>query len=293
MELIALAALCSVSVSVLLKLAVRWQLDVRQLIAGGYLVAASLTFVWLKPNPLALLNNPPPAAWVIFLALGILLPSLFLVLANSVRQVGIVLTDAAQRLSLLVPVLAAFVWFGEAFNWLKGAGLVLGLVAIVAIIWRSPAAHSVDTHPAAAKAWRWPLMVFIGMGAIDILFKQLAQLAHLPFADLLFAVFMLALLLSCLYVAWLFKQGKAQWAGRNLLGALALGSLNFGNILFYIKAHQQLAQDPALVFASMNIGVIVLGTLVGLCFFKERLERLNLFGLGLAVGAVAVLSWAY
>src|SRR6185312_5361900 len=54
----------------------------------------------------------------------------------------------------------------------------------------------------------------------------------------------------------------------------------------------QLRQHPALVFASMNLGVVVLGALTGVLLFRERLSRINLAGLGLALLAIALLAWA-
>ena len=80
------------------------------------------------------MQGAPSQAWWVLLALGLLLPSLFLILAKSVEQVGIVRTDAAQRLSLLVPLAAAFLLFGETFTWLKGTGLILGFMAILLIV---------------------------------------------------------------------------------------------------------------------------------------------------------------
>jgi hypothetical protein len=44
---------------------------------------------------------------------------------------------------------------------------------------------------------------------------------------------------------------------------------NFGNILFYLKAHQAFADNPSTVFAAMNMGVIILGSL-GILVFKEK-----------------------
>lgn len=286
MEFIGLSVLCSVLVSVLLKLSTRLQWDIRQVIGGGYLVAAVLAWLFLQPNPTALLEQKALSVWFVFVALGVLLPSLFLVLAQSVKEVGIVRTDAAQRLSLLIPLMAAFLLFGEPFTWFKAIGLALGLAAIGLIVLKP------EAQPQTQTAWLWPGIVFIGTGCIDILFKQMAQLGHIPFADLLFAVFVLAFVLFSLYLAALFAQQKAKWQASNLLGALLLGTFNFGNILFYIKAHQRLAADPALVFASMNIGVIVLGSLVGWWFFKEKLSRLNWLGIGLALAAVACLTLA-
>lgn len=72
---------------------------------------------------------------------------------------------------------------------------------------------------------------------------------------------------------------------------MLLGVLNFGNILFYVRAHQTLPHSPATVFASMNIGVVALGALVGKLTFGERLGRRGWIGLLLAVPAIAAIAW--
>jgi drug/metabolite transporter (DMT)-like permease len=286
---IALSVVCSVVVSVLLKLAPRHGVDVRQAITGNYLVATLLTVLLLDPRPSLLELPAAHPAWRVLVALGVLLPAMFVVLAYSVRRVGVVLTDAAQRLSLLLPLVAAFTLFGEAFSWHKGIGMGIGLAAIACIVTRKRAGAA---GAAGAGGWGWPLAVFAGMGAIDILFKRVAQLTGVPFADVLLATFVLAFALAMLATVWLFASGRAQWHWRNAAGALLLGVFNFGNILFYVQAHRHLAQDPALVFSAMNIGVIVLAALVGVLWLGERLGRLNRAGLALAVAAVLVLATA-
>jgi drug/metabolite transporter (DMT)-like permease len=82
----------------------------------------------------------------------------------------------------------------------------------------------------------------------------------------------------------------AAWTLGGLAAGLLLGLFNFANILFYLRAHRALPGRPALVFAGMNLGVVVLGALVGLLAFRERLSRLNLAGLGLAVLAIVLLA---
>ncbi|KAG1310760.1 hypothetical protein G6F62_014556 [Rhizopus arrhizus] len=76
---------------------------------------------------------------------------------------------------------------------------------------------------------------------------------------------------------------RVRWERRHVLAGVALGLANFGNILTYIRAHQSLPEHPALVFASMNMGVITLGTLVGALAFREPLTRGNLLGIALAL----------
>lgn len=284
---IALSVCCSVIVSVLLKLAPGWQVDLRQAIGGGYLVASALCLYLLQPAPDLLFRAPFSPAWFLLLTLGVVLPAMFLVLATSVELVGIVRTDAAMRLSLILPLLAAFTLFGEALTAQKGMGVMVGLAAIACIV-----ARPGDAVARSASAWKWPLVVFVGMGIIDIMFKLVAQESGVPFADILFASFSLAFVLSVLYLAWCYRRGRAQWRWRHAGGALLIGGFNFGNIVFYIMAHRALAEDPALVFSAMNIGVIVLATLVGVGLFRERLSRLNSLGLLLAVAAIAVLASA-
>jgi drug/metabolite transporter (DMT)-like permease len=70
-----------------------------------------------------------------------------------------------------------------------------------------------------------------------------------------------------------------------------LGIVNFGNILFYIKAHQALSKNPSAVFSSMNIGVIILGTLIGVFIFKEKLSMLNKAGIILAIIAIVIIYY--
>lgn len=82
---------------------------------------------------------------------------------------------------------------------------------------------------------------------------------------------------------------KTVWQKQNLLAGVLLGSLNFMNILFYIKAHQAFKDSPTLVFAGMNMGVIVLGTLVGAWAFGERVNKWNYVGVVLALCAIAML----
>jgi len=73
---------------------------------------------------------------------------------------------------------------------------------------------------------------------------------------------------------------------------MLLGMFNFMNIFFYLKAHQALSAQPSLVFASMNIGVVVLGTLLGYFLFKEQLSKLNFAGVGLAIVAIVMITTA-
>lgn len=282
---VVLAAICSVLVSVLLKLTRRAGVDTGQVVTWNYLMASVLC-AWLLHAPLDSLRQPD-APWAALLGLAVVLPVLFLVLAASVRAAGIVRTDIAQRLSLLLSLLAAFLWFGETANGLKLAGLALGLLAVVAILLRPVAAAGEGIKEVAA----WPLLlvVWVGFALVDVMLKQIA-VAGTPFAASLQVAFVLA------FIGMLAVQGWRQWRGhtrlswRNVWAGLLLGLLNFGNIVFYVHAHRALPESPAVVFASMNIGVVVLGTLVGVLGFGEKPGRLNRLGIAMAVVAIVMIA---
>lgn len=275
--------LCSVAVSVLLKIARKQQIDVSQAIAVNYVVAASLCFFILRPDPASLLA--PATPWWILAALGFLLPSVFLIMAAAVRHAGIVLSDAAQRLSLFLPLIASFVIFQETLTQSKALGIVTALVALVCLLLRPR--RNQNAEAAATPSYTAILVllgVWFGYGVIDIMFKQLAK-SGAAFPSSLFTAFVLA---GILIFAWLTIR-RTQWARRNIVAGLALGLLNFGNIYFYIRAHQVFPENPTLVFSAMNIGVISLGTLVGAGFFREKLSWVNALGIVLAIGAILLL----
>lgn len=278
------SAVFSVLVSVLLKLARRFSLDVGQMVAWNYVAALALA-TWLLRPALAPLRAPG-APWPALLALGVLLPTIFIALGASVRHAGIVRSEVAQRLSLLLSLLAAFVLFGERFDLAKALGCMLGLAALLGMVWRpAPVRGAGGVAP-----WLWPGVVFAGFGAIDVLFKRVAA-AGVPLGSALVAMFALALAVAFALAALRALRGGARFGLRHALGGLLLGLCNFGNIGCYLAAHRALPAHPALVFAGMNLGVVVLGALAGVLLFRERLSRTNLAGLALALPALALLAW--
>jgi len=276
---------CSVFVSILLKMAKRYQINVVQAITWNYSMAALLTWVFLKPQPSSITNAP----FNIYLLLGILLPLIFYIMAAAVRHAGIVRTDVAQRLSLLISLSAAFLFLGDHFTILKFLGIVLGFAAIFCLIpWQKK--HVVTQSN--KNTWMYLVGVFLGFGAIDILFKQMALNKTAPYTASLFVVYVLAFGIAVLGSLYQIFFKKKRFLFRHIFFGWILGIFNFGNILFYIKAHKALANDPSTVFTAMNIGVITVGTLVGLIVFKEKLGLLHKIGIALAVIAIAVIAYS-
>tara|TARA_R110002051_G_scaffold21802_13_gene57350 strand:+ start:5903 stop:6751 length:849 start_codon:yes stop_codon:yes gene_type:complete len=282
MMYLTIAVLFSVAVSVLLKILRQRDIDIRQTIVAGYPVAFLLTWFLLKPDISGMTSLG--GAWAIIIALGVLLPAVFIILGRAIESVGMVATDAAQRLSLIIPIVAAFLLFGEVLTGTRIFGLLLGFLALGALIYR-PQHAAINKQAKLTPLWLFG--VWAGYGTIDILFKQVAkQGAAFPLT--LFVSFGLAGLLLLIYLL----ITRVRWQGNALAAGILLGVLNMGNIYAYIRAHQVLSESPSIVFTGMNVGVIAVATLIGVGVFKESLSRINILGLLLAICCVAVLFLA-
>lgn len=278
-----IAVLCSVAVSVLLKVARKKNIVIQQAIAFNYIVALGLSYFLLKPDFKGLgftefvvqSENAP-----VFFALGILLPTVFIIMSKAVEFAGIVRSDAAQRLSLFLPIVAAFLIFGEQLSQARLVGIILAFVALFCLLNKSA-----DTE-SNVKGMIGLILVWFGYGIIDILFKQVAKSGG-AFPATLFISFVLA---ACVMFGYLLLKREV-FTVPSFIGGIILGGLNFMNILFYIKAHQSFSENPTLVFAGMNIGVICLGTITGALVFKEKISKIN--GVGVAVGISAIFCLFY
>lgn len=273
--------LCSVCVGIVLKITKRYALNIVQIIAWNYLTALLLAYFFYQPNLEIAHSN---STLFLLLSLSILLPSVFLIQNTSIQQVGIVKTDVAQRLSLFIPILAAYFIFEESFSTLKIAGILIGFSAIFFTLNKKTEANQQGTN------WHYPILVLLGFGSIDTLFKKVSSSLQMPFTTALFFIFLGALLVTVIFLIFrsIFQNDKIQW--KNFFWGIGIGLLNFGNILCYLKAHKALSDQPSTVFASMNMGVIILGSLVGTILFKEKLSRWNYFGILLAILSICFIT---
>ncbi|MDQ1207405.1 drug/metabolite transporter (DMT)-like permease [Acinetobacter baylyi] len=282
MEFIVLAALCSVLVSILIKALKSKGFEPLQMIVWNYSSASLLCFLWFKPD-LAHLSVQHTPWWLIVL-LGIALPSVFLLLAKSLQYAGIVKTELAQRLSVVLSLLAAFSIFQEHFNAFKLLGIILGLFAI-GLIMLSKTQQNQSVHQKSLVSL---VGVWSGYALIDILLKYTSSLG-LKLAMTLNLVFIAAFVFSFIYT-YIFKKETARF--KNMLAGLVLGGLNFANIALYVQAHILLKNSPAIVFVGMNLFVVIFGILSGLLLFKEKAEPKVIMGLVLGMVGIICLAQA-
>jgi drug/metabolite transporter (DMT)-like permease len=279
MWFVLLSVICSVTVGLFLKVAKKMQLSVFQIITFNYFSALLLTYFTYQPE---LTFKEKTIPYSLYIGLAILLPIVFLIQAKSIKETGIVKTDIAQRLSLFIPLTASYFIFNETFSQLKIIGFIIGFSAIFFTLNKKS-----DTK---SNNWVYPLLVLLGFGIIDILFKRVAVFKDISFTTSLFIIFCGAFVISISFLIGKILVQKEKLEFKNILWGLALGILNFGNILFYLKAHKALSENPSTVFAGMNMGVIILGSIAGILIFKEKITKWNYFGIFLAIVSIIFIT---
>jgi len=289
MIFVLISVICSVTVAVLLKLAKQYGVETKQVIVWNYPMAVALTYFILRPEIKEISWTALP--FPLYTALAVLLPGMFVFIALSIRYSGLVKTEVAQRLSLFIPLLAAFFLFHEKIQGNKLLGIGIGLLAIICSIGWRKSLPIITQSNTGYKNSLYPLLVFIGMGIIDILFKQVALHVTIPYVSSMFIIFVMAMLIAFGLLGYFIFIQKQTFSPKAVVYGLILGAFNFCNILFYMKAHRALPENPSIVFTGMNIGVISLGALVGILFFKERLSWLNYLGIVLSIVSVLIIAY--
>ena len=283
MHFILLSIICSVFVGVLLKIARQKELSIYQIISWNYVFALISLLIFFKPKINLEFSLP---TGIITGSLIVLLPIIFVFQAKAIKHSGIVKTDIVQRLSLFISISFSLFIAKEIFDTYKITGLIIAFVAIFFTFYKKQQTESNQT-----KSF-YLLLVLFGFGIIDILFKKVATIGDLQFTELLLLVFSGAFIITTLISGYNISVKKETFSIKNLYWGILVGVLNFGNISFYIKAHQSLSSNPSTVFIGMNMGVILLGSLIGIFYFKEKLTKLNYIGLLLSLISIAFIAYS-
>jgi|SRR5690554_1957082 len=247
------------------------------LVLFNYFIAVILSLILLD---ISISNIKMSANSLIIVGLlGFLMPSIFFFLNKSLKTSGLAKTDIFQRLSLIIPVILSFKLFNETFTYTKLLVILLAFLSIALLLYKK------STNNGKFNIL-YLLAVFFGYGIVDTLFKIIATTPGLNYIASLFLVFICCAIVSLFYI--LLTKGKINYT--YILYGAVLGVLNFMNIFFYMKAHKIFSDSPTLVFITMNLGVIIGGTLIGKYHFKENISKNVIYGIFLAMVSIILLA---
>ena len=300
--MIALVAcvLASTVISLLFKLFARYGVRNLPAIVVNYFVcvACGTAFEgrWLIDTGVA------RAPWLpLALVLGLFFIGGFNLNALCVQRAGIAVTSVVQRISLVLSVGFAVLVLGDELTARQAIGIALGVVAVLLVVrlrQDQPPAPEVGIAPGApavAKTsravWLLPLAVFLVAGAIEsgltVAERTYDAGSSTAYTVTLFLWAGLVGLAVSLFAP--VPAGRSRFTQADILGGIALGIPNFFSIhLVLVALDGGLA--PAVVFPVLNVATIVLGALLAVAFFAERLSAKQWGGVAVAVLAIALIT---
>lgn len=281
------SVLLSAWLNIVFKLCNQYGINVFQTIVYNYIVCV-LTGLWMLPGSPGQLPGLAESVWPYALMLGLGFILTFNLTALTVKHNGVATATVATKVSLVIPFLASLMLYGDQMTLLKGAGMVLTLVAVVLTFMPKRTLGAV-VQP--ATVWQ-PVSIFIGCGLLDTLVKYVEHY-HLtadtagPFLVLCFGIAGIAGIIGLIGG---FISGSIVFQTRALWAGVLLGIPNYFSIWCLIRLLKVYPDQSSVWIPVNNVAIVIVNVLVGMLLFRESLSRTNKIGIGVALLAILLLS---
>ncbi|AEH02818.1 EamA family transporter [Lacinutrix sp. 5H-3-7-4] len=220
--------------------------------------------------------------------LGFLFISIFNVMALTAQRNGLSVASVASKMSVVIPIVFGLYVYNETSNFQKTTGIILALIAVYLT--------SVKARTGTIKIKNlWlPILLFIGSGVIDTTIKYLENSYVSSDGIPLFSatIFAIAGIIGVLILTVKAIQGKFKFDSRSIFGGLILGVVNYYSIYLILKALDYKGIESSTIFTVNNVAIVMLSTLVGLLFFKEKLSLKNWVGILVAILSILLVTLA-
>ena len=247
------------------------------LLAANYIVCSMMALILSRSElsglRLAALGFPAGLGIVN----GMMYLGSFALMQWNTRHNGVVLSSVFMKLGILVPTVLSVVWFKEMPTAVQIIGFCIALIAIVVINYQKGTKLS-------RGSWGLLLMLLVG-GMGDGMSKVFEVYGDPGFQNL----FLFFTFLSALFLCTGLMVSQRERLGWKELGfGVLLGVTNFLSSLFLLRS---LAAVPAVIaFPTFSVAVILVVSVAGVFFFRERLSRRQVIGCLLICAALALLN---
>lgn len=271
---------------IIIKLFAKFNIDALQALVVNYFVAfgVGLFFLDTSFSPQIIISQEWFKGSVL---LGFIFISTFYVTTITSQRNGLSVASVASKMSVIIPIILGVFLYDETLGNVKILGIIIALIAV----YFTSKKETGEIQQASNLVF--PILVFIGAGTIDSSLKYL-QTFHVPSNQIgLFSsvTFFCAFSVGILILVFLSLKGKIKFAGRNILGGIALGLPNFFSLYYLVKMLEAKAFESATLFTIHNIAIVLVSTFVGILFFKERISMRNALGIGLALFALFLVTY--
>ena len=218
--------------------------------------------------------------------LGVTFVTIFNVMAVTSQKIGVSVTSVANKMSLIVPVVVAYLIFQDQMTWLKIAGVALAIPGVILV--SKPRRGSKRDM----RYFYLPIIVFLGSGFIDTFLnysREIHQISDQELFSFIPPVFLTAAITGTILLL-IRKKKPFQW--KNVFWGIVLGIPNYGSIYFIMRALKTTGWESSVVFPVNNMAVVALSAVSSLLLFQERLTQTNWIGIILSLAAIGLIILA-
>ena len=282
---IILSVLFNAVLFVILKLFSRYNINTLQALVVNYFTAFVMGLVLSNQsfNLSEIVHKPwYPGSFM----LGFLFISVFYVTAVTSQRNGLSVASVSSKMSVIIPISFGVWLFGEELGIAKILGIILALIAVYFT------AKKEEGAVADSKNLIFPLLVFFGAGAIDTSLKVL-QNDYLPAEEIsLFSshTFLMAFTIGVFLIGIAIIKNKMKITGKSILGGIVLGIPSYFSLYYLIKMLDSEVFESSTIFTIHNVAIVMVSTLVGIVFFKEKISFRNGIGIALALTAIFLVT---
>jgi drug/metabolite transporter (DMT)-like permease len=281
-----LSVACSAIIFVVFRLFAQFRINNLQAIVANYFTASALGFLFTDiPLTFRQIAEAPWLIWV--LVTGLLFIVLFNIMALSAQRVGVGITSVANKMSFVIPVIAAWWLFNDQLTALRVAAIA---VALTGVFLASTNNGQLTFH---RRYLYLPVVLFVGGGILDTLLQYTMRQYHLMpitslYTSLLFSVAG-ALGFVVMLVAVMGKRSTL--SPRSWVAGILLGIPNFGSIYFLLRAIGTPELPAGSVYPLNNVGIVLASVLLGMLLFRERITLRNWIGVFICLCAIAIIGF--
>ena len=281
--------LLSIVFSTFINLVFKWfsvfKVNKIQAILVNYLVCFSIGFVLSGDfNLLKIIGSD----WFKYcIILGSLFVAIFLSMAMTTEKYGVSVNAVSAKMSVIIPVLFAYVYNSERLTIQFVVGILLSLLSIYLITKKKQIIIP-------KKYIYLPIIVFLGSGTIDTSLKllELNYSNDISINTISYSIFLGAFLVGTTFYTVKNQFNFSNWSSRNIISGIILGIPNYFSIYFLLTAIKSFSLKSAFVFGINNIGIVLLSTLLSVIIFKEKLTLINKFGVLISVLSIILIAYA-
>lgn len=236
-------------------------------------------------------SNVHQTAWFPYaLFLGLIFIVGFNVVALTFQKFGVTLTTIMQKMSLILTVPIAIVMYDENVNVWKVIGLLAGLLSIY--LTNLP---QKDDYLNVKKLPKWMLILPVTVLLISVCIETILQYVQVRILGeaggikFTATLFLIAGTMGLVAVISGLITGRLRFSYKNIIAGMLLGIPNFFSIYLIMKAIEE-GWEGSEFFPYNNISIIALSALIAYLFFNEKLSKVNVLGVLLAIAAIGLIA---